>query len=289
MLKRSVGFAGGLLLWAGGLCAQAGPAERVPITDADELAALGMPRDARNVYRWSRASEGASKVAAAVQSPDTWGTATGFTSVSAMDLAREHYSGLIREPDRSYCPPGFGGSAAAQEALAELQLPDGAALEYLGVWGYDEEPDYALTVRLFEFCQAVGYNPPTTTLIGSLDSIGAAGDTYDVTPLNNYPVSNQNCGYSVRVIFVPGTVLCRSDKIQFRKLTVLWHRRVSPAPATATYADVPPGHPYFQFIEALAKSGITGGCGGGNFCPDNPLTRGQMAVFLAKGLGMGWQ
>jgi hypothetical protein len=33
-------------------------------------------------------------------------------------------------------------------------------------------------------------------------------------------------------------------------------------------------------------SGITAGCGGGNYCPDAPLTRGQMAVFLSKGLGL---
>ena len=27
-------------------------------------------------------------------------------------------------------------------------------------------------------------------------------------------------------------------------------------------------------------------CGGGNFCPDAPLTSGQMAVFLSLGLGL---
>jgi hypothetical protein len=64
--------------------------------------------------------------------------------------------------------------------------------------------------------------------------------------------------------------------------------QVSPPPATASFGDVPLDHPLSQFVEALAKSGITGGCGGGNFCPDNPLTRGQMAVFLAKGLGLSW-
>jgi hypothetical protein len=64
--------------------------------------------------------------------------------------------------------------------------------------------------------------------------------------------------------------------------------RVSPSPGTATFNDVPTSHPFFQYIEALAKSGITGGCGSGNFCPDAPLTRGQMAVFLAKALGLQW-
>ncbi|HEX4439809.1 MAG TPA: S-layer homology domain-containing protein, partial [Thermoanaerobaculia bacterium] len=69
---------------------------------------------------------------------------------------------------------------------------------------------------------------------------------------------------------------------------VYYHLQVSPAPGTATFNDVPTNHPFFQFVEALAASGITAGCGGGNFCPDAPLTRGQMAVFLSKALGLHW-
>ena len=63
---------------------------------------------------------------------------------------------------------------------------------------------------------------------------------------------------------------------------------VSPAPATPTFGDVPASDPEFQFIEALVSSGITAGCAGGYYCPDAPLTRRQMAVFLAKALGLQW-
>jgi len=56
--------------------------------------------------------------------------------------------------------------------------------------------------------------------------------------------------------------------------------------AQATFNDVLTSHPFFQEIEAMVASGITGGCGGGNYCPDNPLTRGQMAAFLARALGL---
>ena len=69
---------------------------------------------------------------------------------------------------------------------------------------------------------------------------------------------------------------------------VSYQLEVSPAPGAATFNDVPTGHPFFQYIEALSASGITGGCGAGNYCPDAPLTRGQMAVFLAKALGLYW-
>jgi len=30
----------------------------------------------------------------------------------------------------------------------------------------------------------------------------------------------------------------------------------------------------------MDEDGITGGCGGDNFCPNDPITRAQMAVFL---------
>ena len=44
--------------------------------------------------------------------------------------------------------------------------------------------------------------------------------------------------------------------------------------------DVPAGHWAEAFITTLYNSAITGGCGNGNFCPNDPVTRAQMAVFL---------
>lgn len=57
----------------------------------------------------------------------------------------------------------------------------------------------------------------------------------------------------------------------------------TPPPPTPTPTVDPPGpHPYAVYIETIYAAGITGGCGGGKFCPDRPLTRGEMAVFLVK-------
>jgi hypothetical protein len=55
------------------------------------------------------------------------------------------------------------------------------------------------------------------------------------------------------------------------------------------FSDAGPQHWAFQFIEALGRSGITGGCGGDRYCPDQPVTRAQMAVFLERGIrGSGY-
>ena len=74
----------------------------------------------------------------------------------------------------------------------------------------------------------------------------------------------------------------------FGAVRVTWHRQLSPAPGSPTFADVPVSDGAFPFIEALVASGVTSGCGGGNYCPDAPLTRRQMAVFLSKALGLHW-
>jgi hypothetical protein len=54
---------------------------------------------------------------------------------------------------------------------------------------------------------------------------------------------------------------------------------------------VPTTHPLYQFIEALYNSNITGGCSVSPplYCPDAPVTRGEVAVFLATALGLGAQ
>ncbi|HEX5838289.1 MAG TPA: putative glycoside hydrolase [Anaerolineales bacterium] len=48
------------------------------------------------------------------------------------------------------------------------------------------------------------------------------------------------------------------------------------------FSDVPADHWAASWIKQLAAEGITGGCGGGNYCPNATVTRSQMAVFLVK-------
>ena len=68
--------------------------------------------------------------------------------------------------------------------------------------------------------------------------------------------------------------------------TLLGSGYVPPAP-TGIFDDVP-ADGFRPFIEDLYNRGITGGCSGGpppapiSYCPDNSVTRGQMAPFLVK-------
>jgi parallel beta-helix repeat protein len=56
----------------------------------------------------------------------------------------------------------------------------------------------------------------------------------------------------------------------------------TPPACVGTFPDVPCSSNFAPWIEAMAAEGITGGCGNGNFCPQNPVRRDQMAVFLLK-------
>ncbi len=58
-----------------------------------------------------------------------------------------------------------------------------------------------------------------------------------------------------------------------------------PAP-TGVFGDVDLAYWAVGWIDQLAAEGITSGCGGGNYCPDDPVTRAQMAVFLVRTFGL---
>ena len=49
-----------------------------------------------------------------------------------------------------------------------------------------------------------------------------------------------------------------------------------------SFPDVPTDHQFYSFIETLFHKGVTTGCAGGGYCPGDPVTRAQMAVFLLK-------
>ena len=56
----------------------------------------------------------------------------------------------------------------------------------------------------------------------------------------------------------------------------------APPACSGDFLDVACPSAFADWIEQLAAEGITGGCGGGNYCPLSNNTRGQMAVFIVK-------
>jgi triacylglycerol esterase/lipase EstA (alpha/beta hydrolase family) len=57
----------------------------------------------------------------------------------------------------------------------------------------------------------------------------------------------------------------------------------TPPLATGTvFQDIPADYWAAAWIEQLSAEGITGGCGNGKYCPETPVTRDQMAIFLLR-------
>ncbi len=82
--------------------------------------------------------------------------------------------------------------------------------------------------------------------------------------------------------YCPNVYVTRAQMAVFL-LRAMYGADYTPAPATgAVFADVSADYWSAAWIEQLAAEGITGGCGNGNFCPNAPVTRAQMAVFLVK-------
>jgi hypothetical protein len=88
------------------------------------------------------------------------------------------------------------------------------------------------------------------------------------------------------------TTYCPGDTVTRGQMAVFIIRSalgLTPAdtvafPAAPFFDDVPAGHPFFANIQKMKQRAITSGCSTTSYCPDDPVTRGQMAVFVVRGL-----
>ena len=87
-------------------------------------------------------------------------------------------------------------------------------------------------------------------------------------------------------LYCPSNVVTRAQMAVFL-LKAEHGKRFVPPTCAGVFPDVPcPDGFAVDWIERLAAEGVTAGCGGGDYCPDNPNTRGQMAPFLVKTFGL---
>ena len=163
-------------------------------------------------------------------------------------------------------------------------IPGGALLTYLEFDYCDTDPNDSLSLDLSD-CDYLGVctYPPMASITTPLNQSACGVYTYlDLTSLN-YTMNNN----SRRLLLEAYTGSGGLDK-GFYGAIIGYKLQVSQPPPNPTFNDVPVADFGYQYVEALAASGITGGCGNNNFCPDSPVTRRQMAIFIAKALGLSW-
>lgn len=89
----------------------------------------------------------------------------------------------------------------------------------------------------------------------------------------------QGCGGSR---YCPQATVTRGEMASFLARA----RNLPLGDGTTRFRDVTDGSTHAAAIEAIAAAGYTGGCDTGRFCPDQPVSRAEMASFLVRGFGL---
>jgi hypothetical protein len=163
---------------------------------------------------------------------------------------------------------------------APVAIPNGATITRVEIHHFDNLATQTGFHCLTRYNVDTTYNLEETCVLFPAGTPGISRTGF--VPSATIATYNNRHPYVVHVF-----VDSNSPTYHFWGVRVVYRLNISAAPAVATFPnDVPTSHPLFRFVEALAASGITGGCGAGSYCPNDPLTRGQMAVFLATALGL---
>lgn len=99
---------------------------------------------------------------------------------------------------------------------------------------------------------------------GAINRLAAAGITF-------------GCG---------GDTFCPDEPIERAHMAAFLDRALDLPEADDDYFGDDTDSPHEASINSLAQAGVTGGCGGSSYCPLDFVTRGQMATFLARALGL---
>jgi hypothetical protein len=86
--------------------------------------------------------------------------------------------------------------------------------------------------------------------------------------------------------YCPNKTITRAEMAVFILRGIYGNAYVPPTASGTMFDDVPSGYWAAAWIEAMAGEGITSGCGSNKFCPSNPVTRAEMAVFLVTAFNL---
>jgi 2',3'-cyclic-nucleotide 2'-phosphodiesterase (5'-nucleotidase family) len=90
------------------------------------------------------------------------------------------------------------------------------------------------------------------------------------------------CSGPTPLLYCPGTEVSRGQMAVFLERGMNGSSYTPPPATGSVFGDVPTSYWSASWVEKLFADGVTGGCGGGNYCPDQSVTRAQMAVFLLR-------
>ena len=152
-----------------------------------------------------------------------------------------------------------------------------------GRWNYDTDPNYMWLERAglkkYPYGDLVLSD---VTIPATFVDVPAAYWAWDfIERLYNSGVTS-GCS-TTPLTYCPLSPVTRAQMAIFILRGLHGSAYVPPAATGAIFSDVPINSFGAAWIEQFALEGITSGCGDGMYCPDENVTRAQMAIFLMKG------
>ena len=180
----------------------------------------------------------------------------------------------------AYLPPGVRrfGLTPMTPFLAEAHPRNGAILMGAYLDACNEHASAEITMSLTA-TDILGNNPIS---VGGLTIPAMSGC------ISSY-VDTSGAGYvhdDATKHLIARVVLGANDPTtSFASVRLRWDQAGFGYNPTPYFNDVPDTHQFFKFIQKMRELNITGGCSAAPplYCPDQTLTRGQMAAFLVRG------
>ena len=124
----------------------------------------------------------------------------------------------------------------------------------------------------------VDYDPATAT---HFVDVPTANWAYDyIQALRNAGITG-GCGNGN---YCPQGLVARDQMAAFLVRAVEGEPAANYCGGSSSFSDVSPDVWSCRYIKRLSELNITGGCGGGNYCPQGLVTSEQMAVFIVRAL-----
>jgi hypothetical protein len=125
-----------------------------------------------------------------------------------------------------------------------------------------------------------GSSGTSVSLVGSGDRCITDWEEHPLAPHIAWVFEAGITGGCDVLAYCPGAFVTRAQ------MAMLIDRAMLLAPTDQDFFTDDEGVTGEGSINRLAASGITGGCAPNRFCPTAPVTRGQMASFLVRALGL---
>lgn len=169
--------------------------------------------------------------------------------------------------------------------VIDISTPDAPVLLAEGTIGFSSYSSYLTTTVSDQYMYAVSYDGSNLAIIESYR-------IFEDLPWENWAADAVlTCVKAAIVggypdgVYLPDAPVTRDQMAVFVARALTGGDELVPsAPPTPTFSDVPADHWAYQYVEYAAAQNIVGGYEGDLYEPSWNVTRGQMAVFIARAL-----